>query len=156
MFPPTPCLTVQWWCLFQGSLYEDGTGKWRSKTTFISRHLVFFGVVQTRPGFTCLQVGRRAGRGGVEQGVGVGDGGCGPESRYQGKNQSKTPARRFPRDATAIASDPGRIYEDPRDGTSSGFPGWRGRRDFRGLPEGQGPVKGEALAWTGGTRVHRT
>lgn len=87
--------------------------------------------------------------------MGVGDGGCGPESRYQGKNQSKTPARRFPREATAIASDPGRIYEDPRDGTTSGFPGRRGR-DFGGLPGGQGPVEGEALPWTEGTRVQRT
>lgn len=31
--------------------------------------------------------------------MGVGDGGWGPESRYQGKKQSKTLARRFPRDA---------------------------------------------------------
>lgn len=32
-----------------------------------------------------------------------------PESRYQGKTQSKTLAWRFPRDATVIPSDPGRI-----------------------------------------------
>lgn len=81
----------------------------RSQTTFISRHLTFFGVVLTRPGFTCRQVGWRPGGGGVERGVGVGDGGWGPERRYQGKTQIKTLARRFPRDATAIPSDPGRI-----------------------------------------------
>lgn len=77
--------------------------------TFISRHLTFFGVVPTRLGFTCRQVGWRPGCGGVEQGVGVGDGGWGPESRFQGKTQSKTLAWRFPRDAAVIPSDPGRI-----------------------------------------------
>lgn len=76
----------------------------------------------------------------------------GPGERYQGKNQSKTFAWRFPRDATAIPSDPGRIKGNPGDGPTPGFQRGRGQRDSGGLDGGQGPVKVESRPWTEGTR----